>query len=182
MSKIEEWKDIEGYSNYQVSNFGRVKSLKFGKEKILKLCKNKKGYLNVGLLKNGIRKTFTVHKLVALAFISNPNNLPQVNHKNEIKTDNRIENLEWVSPKENVNYGTRNERASEARKGLHRTEETKQKMSKPIIQYTKEGVFIRYWGSAKSASTELKISNGSITKCCKGKLKTCGGFIWKYKE
>ena len=163
----EVWKNIEGYEKlYQISNFGRVKSLNYnrtGKEKILKPSKDKDGYLHVGLCKNGKAKFFRVHRLVCSAFLENPENLPQVNHKDENKENNHVDNLEWVSPKENINYGTRNE-----------------KMSKPIIQYTKEGVFIREWVSTITASKQLKIHH--ISECCKGKRKTCGGFLWKYKS
>lgn len=191
---IEIWKDIPEYEGlYQVSNLGKVKSLYFGKEKILKPSKNKDGYLHVNLWKNGKPKSFTSHKIVALAFIPNIQNLPQINHKNEIKTDNRVENLEWVSPKENCNYGTIKERKSEKMKGVNnpmygkkRTAKTKKKigesLKKPILQFTKDMVFIREFDSAKSASEELNINSSNIAQCCKNRYKTAGGYVWKYKE
>lgn len=204
--ETEKWKSLDflGFPNYEVSNLGNVKSLNYNhteKEGILKPAKNRDGYSVISLHKNNKQKHFLVHRLVALAFIPNIQNLPQINHKDENKKNNRVENLEWVTPKENCNYGTIKERKSKKLKGKnnpmygkHHTEETKQKMRdshkgksnykrcKPIQQYTKDMVFIREWDSATLAEKELNIHSGNITKCCKGKLKTCGNFIWKYKE
>ena len=93
---MEQWRDIEGFDGlYQVSNQGRVKSLKYGKEKILKGVKSCNGYLTVGLCKDGKEVRKYIHRLVAEAFLPNPQNLPQVNHKDEDKTNNCVENLEW---------------------------------------------------------------------------------------
>ena len=163
---MEIWKDVEEYPNYQVSSEGRVKSLNYnhtGKEKILKSAKDKDGYLLICLWKEGKPKMFSVHRLVASAFIPNYDNLPQVNHINEDKTDNRVENLEWCDSKYNTNYGTRNK-----------------KISTPILQFTKQGEFIRIWESGTQAEKELGIDNSSISKCHKGKKKTCGGYRWYY--
>lgn len=115
----EVWKAIEGYEGkYEVSNLGRVASLNYnreGRRKIIATYTNSNSeYLNVQLWKNNKKKGFRVNRLVAQAFIPNPNNLPQVNHKNEIKTDNRVENLEWCTAEYNVNYGTRSERSGRA--------------------------------------------------------------------
>ena len=116
---IEIWKDIEGYEGlYEVSSYGRVRSLgqfvnhNFGgyayrKGRILKPGLGSRGYLSVTLSKNGIQKQYTVHRLVAQAFIENPDNLPQVNHKDEDRTNNNVTNLEWCDAKYNVNYGNR---------------------------------------------------------------------------
>lgn len=166
---MEEWKDIEGYPNYMVSNLGRVKSLKFGKEKILKSRKNNDGYLYINLCKEGKKKTHTIHRLVAQAFLPNPNNLPEVNHKDEDKTNNRIENIEYCDRKYNINYGNRNEKMAKS-------------LSKPILQFTKEMELVRKWESATDASRVLGINQGDICSCLKGKLKSVGGFIWGYEK
>lgn len=188
--EIEIWKSLDflGYSEYEISNFGRVKSLNYlrtKREEILKFGKAKNGYLQVLLCENKKQKCYKVHKLVALAFISNPENLPCINHKDENKENNHVSNLEFCTHKYNNNYGTRKERISEGNKGKKRTEESKQKIGdaskKPILQYTLDNVFIKEFDSATTADKDLKINQSSITKCCKGKLKTSGGYIWKYK-
>lgn len=184
----EVWKNIEGYEElYQVSNFGRVKSLNYkrsGKERILKQQPNNNGYLIVGLCKNNICKKFLVHRLVAQMFIPNNQNLFYVNHKDENPKNNHVDNLEFCSHEYNMNYGTILERKRESMKGKHHyhTEETKRKMSKPILQYTKDGVFIREWIGINTASRELNIDNGDICRCCKGQQKSAGNYIWKYKS
>lgn len=166
---IEEWKDIEGYEGlYQVSNLGRVKRSK-GKymksERILMLFINTPGYLQVMLCKNNKCKKFTVHRLVANAFIPNPENKPQVNHIDEDKTNNKVSNLEWVTAKENVNHGTRNERSSKKIKAID--------------------IANGEWNDYKSISEcarELGLHQSSISICLKGKRKTSGGYTFKYKE
>ena len=192
----EIWKEIKYYPNYMVSNLGRVKSLgrwvykeyrgkRWQREKILKPKIEKSGYQRVGLWKNGKQKLFQVHRLVAQAFIKNPNNYPQVNHKNEIKDDNRVENLEYCDAKYNVNYGTRNKRVSEKMKGMKLSEETKNKISeansKPVLQYELNGNFIKEWPSTMEVERRLGFANTHISACCKGKLKQSYGFKWKYK-
>lgn len=112
----EEWRDIKGYEDYQISNKGNVKSLNFrhtGQERILKKMKQKNGYLQVRLYKDGKMKSFLVHRLVAETFLPNPDNKPCVNHLSERKTENNVENLEWVSYQYNINYGTAIERIQE---------------------------------------------------------------------
>ena len=111
---MEEWKNVIGYEGlYEVSNKGNVRNVR--RNTLLKLSKNKYGYIQVYLYKNGIKTGLTVHRLVAEAFIENPDNLPEVNHKDEDKTNNRVENLEWCSHKYNVNYGHRTENAINTR-------------------------------------------------------------------
>ena len=168
----EEWKEIKGYPNYMVSNKGNVKSLNYrhtGREKMLKLSVNNKGYLIVKLYKNRKLKNLRVNRLVAEAFISNPNNLPQVNHKNEIKDDNRVENLEWCDAKYNNNFGTRKERVAE-------------KLSKPVLQINKTtNEIISEFPSTIEVKRQLGINHTSISQCCNGKRNTAGGYKWQYK-
>ena len=178
----EIWKTINNYEGlYQVSNTGKVKSLNYnhtGREKILKNHKDKDGYLIVVLCKEGKQKTFKVHRLVAQAFIPNPNNLPQVNHKDENKQNNCVENIEWCDAKYNINYGTARERMAEKQKGNTRG-------SKPVIQIDKHtNEVINEWISASEAQRQLGIQSSSISQCCTNYPghKSAGGYKWKYKE
>ena len=162
----EIWRNIEGFENYQVSNLGNVKSLNYknsGKEKLMKPMDNGWGYLFVELRKNGEGKVKTIHRLVAEAFIPNPDNLPCINHKDENKTNNRVDNLEFCTYEYNTNYGTSNERRAK-------------KLAKPVI-CIETGIF---FSSAMEAERQTEISNGNIKSCCKGKRKTASGYHWKY--
>lgn len=176
MEEVEIWKDIPDYPNYQVSNLGNVKSLNYnhtGKEGLLKQGKQKNGYLSVFLYKDVKGKTFYVHKLVAMVFLENPYNYPCVNHKDENKENNCLNNLEWVSYQYNNTYNNIHKK-----RGL----KTGKTRKKPILQYTLSGDFIKEFDSATTANIELKISQENICMCCKGKIKSAYGFIWKYKE
>lgn len=166
----EIWKPINGYESlYEVSNQGNVRSTKaYNKNSLVKGRKDKSGYIRVNLWKNGKRSTKTVHRLVLGAFCGLSDNVKKsVNHKNEIRSDNRLENLEYCDQKYNNNYGSRNRRISLA-------------LSKKVCQYTKEGVMIKVWDSTMQIERELKISNKNISACCTGRVKTCHGYIWKY--
>ena len=182
----EIWKPIPGYEGlYEVSSYGRVKRLErdvidkngvkyHKKERILKASPDGRGYLKVYLFDNESRmKSIKVHRLVSETFISNPENKPQVNHKDEIKTNNHVENLEWMTAKENSNYGTRNERAGKA---------ISKALSKPVAQYSEDGELIKVWQSATEAACQLDICYQNISKTAQGNRKTCGGFVWKYVE
>ena len=166
----EIWCPIKGYESlYEVSDQGRVRSLKFGKERILKPGRMSKGYLFVSLYKNGEQKKCKVHRLVAKTFIPNPDNLPEVNHKDEDKTNNKVSNLEWCDRKYNQNYGT----------GIQRMAE---KHSKPVLQYTKSGEFVREWKSASDVERTLGYLQNYISSCCTGRYKYAYNFIWKFKD
>lgn len=172
----EYWKDINDYEGlYQVSNCGNVKTLNYnhtGKERLLKPWKIKSGYLYVRLYKNGKTKMFQIHRLVAQAFIQNPKNLSCVNHKDENPSNNLVSNLEWCTQEYNTNYGTRNERVSKTM--------TNGKTSKPVLQYSVDGQFIKEWPSVMEIERQLYYSSGHISKCCNGKLKTSYGYRWSY--
>ena len=173
--KEEIWCPIKGYENlYEVSDQGRVRSIKFGKDKILKPFRNTQGYLQVKLWKNGEIKKCLVHRLVSKTFTPNPDNLPEVNHKDEDKTNNKVENLEWCDRKSNCNYGTRNKRISQKL--------TNGKLSKSVIQYSKDGEFIKEWQSLHDIEINLKYSKGNISSCCTGRRKNAYNFIWKFKD
>lgn len=170
---IEIWKDIPGYEGlYQISNFGNVKSLNYnrtGKERIKKtqLCK---GYVRAYLCKNSIKTWHRVHRLVYEAFIGPIPDGMQVNHIDENKQNNRIDNLNLMTPKENMNWGSCNERRAETLKHT--------KPSKSII-CEETGIIYR---SIREAWRQTEIFHGSICKCCKGKVQTAGGYHWKYAE
>ncbi len=163
----EVWKDIEGYEGfYQVSNLGRVKSLRtmkyshiqkcaihVNREKILKPYPDTKKYLIVDLKRNGKRDTRKVHRLVASAFIANENHYPQVNHKDENKQNNNVENLEWCTAQYNTTYGTAKSRMAE-------------KMRKKVVQVSASGAIVNQWDSMQEAAKDLKVKAGTITLWC----------------
>ena len=170
MTNEEIWCPIKGYEGlYEVSDKGRVRSMKFGKERILSPGKLQNGYLRVNFCKNGEKKNLLVHRLVAQAFIPNPDNMTEVNHKDEDKDNNSVQNLEWCDRKYNVNYGNRNQMVS-------------MKLSKPILQYTKSGEFVREWKSTYDVERNLGYFHNSISYCCNGKNKSAYGYVWKYKD
>ena len=127
---MEEWRTIEGYENYAVSSYGNVKNIKTDYQLKTRINKHT-GYVQVDVRKDGKAKTFNVHRLVALAFLDNPTNLPEVNHKDEVKTNNHVSNLEWCDREYNVNYGTHNERVRQTKLANPRiyTEEERKAMS-----------------------------------------------------
>ena len=185
---MEEWREIEGYEGlYQVSNLGRVKSLKNHKgtyrEKILKPTSDKLKYERVALYKNGKQKRFQIHRLVATAFILNPNNLPCVNHIDENPSNNHVSNLEWCTYEYNINYGSRNKKVSEKMKGKYIG--SKHCKSKKVKCMTTGEIF----DSIADAGRKYNIGTGDISKCCRGKLKsagkhpaTCEKMVWEYEK
>ena len=184
--KEEIWKDIEGFEGlYQVSNLGRVKSLNYkrtGKEKIMKGVDDGRGYLILSLYREGKGKTCKIHKLVAQAFLENPNSLPEVNHKDEDKTNNKVENLEWCTRAYNLTYNGRAEKVGKKLRGRKLTEEHIKKISKPVFSVDKESGLIMWWQSAREAEKCTGINNSNIIACCKGKVKSAGGHIWFYAD
>ena len=178
----EIWTSVPGYEGiYQVSNFGKVKRLcghyvrkrYITTEHILKPDMDKGGYFRVRLYKNAYSKKYLVHRLVYSAFIEPIPEGMQVNHKNEIKTDNRPENLNLLTCTENINWGTRNGRAA-------KSNTNNVLRSKQVKQYTVEGELVKEFPSIKQVKRELGFEDGNIIKCCKGKYKTAYGFIWRY--
>lgn len=160
----EIWKDIEGYEGlYKVSNLGNVKSLKYSKERILKAGDDGYGYLQVNLCKEGNKKTLKIHRLVALAFIENPNNMPEINHKDEDKTNNSAYNLEWCDRTYNINHGMRNKRVAKA-------------LSKRVL-CVESGIV---YPSAHEVQRQLGFNQGSISSCCNGRYNQAYGYTWRY--
>lgn len=171
MCKVVEFKLIEGYDDYMVSSDGKVWSLKYGKTKELKPRSDKDGYLRVCLCTNGQIAQKLVHRLVAEAFITNPDNKPQVNHEDEDKTNNCVDNLEWCNAEYNTNYGTRNERITKGLVGNNNA-------SKAVV-CLETGVV---YPSAHEASRQTCINRPNISACCNGKRKTAGGYHWAKVE
>lgn len=183
---MENWKDIKGYEGfYQISDLGRIKSLERDvfnsrgivirhiKEKILVQSLDRNGYPGVHLFKNGKSKTTLVHRLVAIAFLPNPENKPQVNHIDEVKTNNAVDNLEWCDSQYNINYGTRTERMVQNRRYSKLGDNPN---AKPVFCEELNKKF----DSIRSAEEELGILRTSIGKACRGEIKRAGGFHWRY--
>lgn len=163
----EIWKNIKGYEGlYQVSNLGRVRSLK--KIYIFHQNKNSGGYIVITLTKNKIGKSYSVHRLVAQAFIPNPENKPQVNHIDGDKTNNNVSNLEWCTQSENQIHCYKNNLQT--------------KGTKKVIQYDLNNNYIKTWNSLTEAGKELNINHSKISLVCNGKRKKAGGYIWRYYE
>lgn len=185
--KEEIWKDIEGFEGlYQVSSFGKVKSIgrtiykqdRWGrvqeyylKEKILSYYINSSGYCVVNLYNGEKCVHKLIHRLVAIAFISNPDNLPEVNHNDENKQNNFYENLSWCDRKFNNNYGKQSKRG--------RRIASKHRM-KRVEQLDINGTSINIYEGIRVAEEETGIDNTAISRCCRGIFKTAGGYVWRY--
>ena len=196
MTDIEVWKtavyDGEVFEGlYKVSNWGRILSLNYkntGKSELLEPYERKDGYFQIGLSKNGEKKDCLVHRLIAETFLPNPENKPQVNHKIEGKEGKSINivifnedgtvnkertTIEWVTPKENNDYGTRNERVSDA-------QINDPNKSKKVLQFTLDGEFVREWESIAECGRN-GFNRSNVSACCRGKQKTHKGFRFMYK-
>lgn len=178
MRTLEIWKDVKGYEGlYRVSNLGRLKrTFKNGREHFLSGKTDKDGYISVILSRNCRKKHCRLHRLVAEAFIPNPEAKALVNHKDKNVRNNVVNpedlygastNLEWATPSENVAHGFATGR------NVHKTS---------VEQYTKDMVHIATWDAIQDAARELGLKHSNISACCAGRLKTSGGYIWRYKE
>jgi hypothetical protein len=165
MTLDDNWKDIEGYEGlYAINDQGIVKNCIT--DKFLKQTEKDHGYRTVSLIKEKKCRQFLVHRLVAIAFLENPNNFPCVNHKDEDKTNNHVDNLEWCTYQYNNTYNFLVERNTEKKK-------------KPVVQLDANLNVIKEWESIKDAETHTGIFN--ISHCCSRKRKTAGGYIWRLK-
>ncbi len=173
-----KWKEIVGYENYyEISSDGYVRAKqrkvksRYGyrtiKSKILKPCIDRDGYYKITLCKNNIKKTKTIHRLVAEAFLENPYNLPVINHKDENKLNNNVSNLEWCTVKYNTNYGDGIEKRASKRRV-------------PIIAINNN--ITLYFSSIREAEIKLNLHHSNIVSCLQNKRKTCGGYIFKYNR
>lgn len=165
----EIFREIDGFPDYEISNLGRVCSFKGKYPRIMKPRNNRWGYPYVTLCHDGKHVMKRVHRLVAEAFVPNPENKPEVNHIDEDKLNNMAENLEWVTHRENMNHGTGIKRSAEAR-------------GKAVVQYTTDGVFMDLYSSIREAERVTGIAYQNISQVCRGKRKTAGGYEWCYEE
>lgn len=196
---MEIWKDIEGYEGlYQISNEGKVKSL----PREWKCARNESGnrhhneiimspqlrlnYYRVRLVKYGVGKNKSVHRLVAEAFIPNPDNKPYIDHINGNPIDNRVENLRWCTQEENNGFELHRNNVGKALLGRKHSEETiekiRKKLYKSVNQYDLDGNFIATYASAKEAAKITNSNYVSICQCCTRRNKTANGYIWKYEK
>lgn len=166
MNVFETFVKIEGFENYEVSNLGKVRNIKSGR--ILKPRLHREGYLRHALYKNNKQKNLLLHRILATAFIDNPEEKPCVNHIDENKLNNDLRNLEWCTAKENAIHGTRIKRIAEKR-------------SIEVIQLDLDDNVLNVFKSMVQAEQETGVSRRSISGCCNGKRKSAGGFKWRKK-
>jgi hypothetical protein len=163
--------EIKDFPNYEINKFGVIKN-KITK-KTLKNILNTTGYYMVNLYNEGKKKAIYIHRLVGITFLSNPKNLPEINHIDGNKLNNNIENLEWCTRKENSTHSYK--------LGLQKSKRGKENPKhKSVHQYSLNGVLLKTWGCVMDIERELCFKNGAISNCCLGKSKTSHGFVWKY--
>ena len=183
---LEEWREVEGFPNYEVSNLGNVRSkdrisVRNGSPSYMKgrplQPRDIDGYKRVVLYRGNrnCHQQFWVHRLVATAFIPNPENLPCINHKDENRSNNRASNLEWCTHKYNSNYGT----AIERRVQHQNWESIAEKQATPVEQIASDGRVVKVWESMIECERQTGMKCSSISKCCSGQLKTYKGFVWR---
>jgi len=183
-----EWKAIPGYETYyEASTDGRIRCVEYYSSKVQAYCSRKHpkelkhetthdGYKRVVLCKNGRKQHFYVHRLVAMTFIPNSDQLPQVNHLDENPANNCVDNLEWCTGKENCNHGLHRQRIVERQTNNSRR-------SRPVRQISLDGnIVIADYPSTREAERQLGITSECITRCCRGRYKHAGGFKWQYIE
>lgn len=171
MYQVEEWRDIEGFDGrYQISNLGNVRTKDFNhtkKVQKMKISKNHRGYHQVCLTQNNKKKTYKIHRLVAIAFVKNPKPdlYTYVNHIDENKNNNSAVNLEWCTNEYNIKYGSR-----------------AAKTSKEHAQYDLYGNLIKIWPSSKEIERALGYSRRQIGRCCDGEIASAYGYVWRKSE
>lgn len=161
------WKAIEQYPHYLINEAGEIFSLYY--KKILRSCVSSTGYARVTLVENGKNHFVAVHRLVANAFVDNPNNLPCVNHKDENKLNNKASNLEWCTYQYNNTYHQRHMKAGA-------------QLRKAVLQFDSDGKLKAIYDSAKAAGDATGIRKEWIARAARGERKTCKGFVWKWAE
>lgn len=179
---------VKGFERYTIERDGTIVNTETGH--VLKAIIGTNGYAHADLYDGqGSHKMMLVHRLVAEHFIPNPDNMPCVNHKDENRHNNDASNLEWCTYRYNINYGTAQARKRERMDAFYKSEKIKEtarengsKVSKPVVQMTKDGSFIRSYRSGKEAARETGTDHGHLLDCCAGKRKTAGGYVWKYER
>lgn len=173
---MEVWSEIPQYEGlYEISNLGRVRSLKFAggqRQKIIKPTCNSKGYQQIGLWKDKKRQVKYIHRLVATSFVKNPMNLNEVNHIDEDKSNNRFDNLEWCTRRYNMTYGNMQKKIKNNMKYYKR----------PIVMINESGEVLKRWSSAADAERSDGFDAASICNCCRGRVQKVRGKIFKYEK
>lgn len=179
---METWKTMELYPKYQVSTEGKIRNAET--HRIYAQWLGKDGYLRMEMWLDGKRKGMLVHRMVALCYLENPLNLPEVNHKNKIKSDNRVENLEWVTRQENMDHRNADPKIQEQmhQLGLRAKEWNLKHTAKPVASYDLDGNLLKVYPSLISAERDAGINRKYIRACLKGERLSAGGRIWRKIE